>query len=147
MSDSLREHLLKAQIKAARSQRRITQVLALYLVALVAAAIVLTLTGCGSSAPAPAASPSATHAPAALSRAAACRILRTNILANGGTPDRATLQRIIDQGTNPYLLIDVQAAKRDLAADDGGMSIGFDVAMMGGDCRVTGVQIPQNGGT
>lgn len=109
-----------------------------------ATALALLLAACGSSAPAaaPAASAAASPTSTALSLVQACKILRTDMLANGGTPDRATLQRIIDQGTNPYLLIDVKAARRDLGADDGGLSLEFDVAGMTGDCRRTGVQIP-----
>ena len=105
------------------------------------------LTACGSSAPAPAASPSASPAPAALSRTAACRILRTDMLANGGTPDRDTLKRIIDRGTNRYLLIVVRDALHDLGANDGGIAIGVDLAVMTGHCRRTGVQIPTGTGS
>jgi hypothetical protein len=111
------------------------------LISAVAAGFVLT--ACGTSAPAPAASPSAPPAPTALSLTAACRILRTDMLANGGTPDRDTLQRIIDRGTNPYLLIDVKGALADLGKSDGGITLGVDLAGMTGDCRRTGVQIPQ----
>jgi hypothetical protein len=106
----------------------------------VAAAFVLT--ACGGSSPAPAPSPSPSPTAAALTLPAACRILRTDMLANGGTPDAATLKRSISQGTNPYLLIDVKGALADLGANDGGITLGVDLAGMTGDCRRTGVQIP-----
>jgi hypothetical protein len=122
---------------------RIAQVLSLAGLAVALVAIILALTGCGGSSPAPATSPSSPPAPTALSLTAACRILRTDMLANGGTPDRDTLQRIIDRGTNPYLLIDVKGALADLGKNDGGITLGVDLAMMTGDCRRTGVQIPQ----
>ena len=110
------------------------------------AATAVFLAACGGSSPAPAASPSPPPTPTALSLTAACRILRTDMLANGGTPDRDTLQRIIDRGTNPYLLIDVKGALADLGKSDGGITLGVDLAGMTGDCRRTGVQIPQGGG-
>jgi hypothetical protein len=105
----------------------------------VAAAFVLT--ACGGSSPAPAAAPSPSATPAALSLTAACRVLRTNILANGGTPDRATLQQVIDHASSAYLVIDAKAARRDLSDS---MAMGFDLAFMQRDCRTTGVQIPQD---
>jgi hypothetical protein len=110
---------------------------------LLALPALLLLAACGGSSPAPAASPSPSSTPTALSLTAACRILRTDMLANGGTPDRDTLQRIIDRGTNPYLLIDVKGALADLGKSDGGITLGVDLAGMTGDCRRTGVQIPQ----
>ena len=109
------------------------------------AATAVFLAACGGSSPAPAASPSPPPAPTALSLTAACRILRTDMLANGGTPDRDTLKRIIDRGTNRYLLIVVRDALHDLGANDGGIAIGVDLAVMTGDCRRTGVQIPTTG--
>ena len=107
----------------------------------VAAACVLA--ACGTSAPAPAASPSASPAAAALSLTAACRILRTDILNNGGTPDRATLQRIIDHAANELLRLDAQTVLPDVGKGDG---MGTDLAILHGDCRRTGVQIPTSGG-
>jgi hypothetical protein len=105
-----------------------------------AAAAAFVLTACGGSSPAPAAAPSPSATPAALSLTAACRVLRTNILANGGTPDRATLQQVIDHASSAYLVIDAKAARRDLSDS---MAMGFDLAFMQRDCRRTGVQIPQ----
>jgi hypothetical protein len=78
----------------------------------------------------------------ALTLPAACRVLRTNILANGGTPDRATLQQVIDHASSAYLVIDAKAARRDLGDS---MAMGFDLAFMQRDCRRTGVQIPTTG--
>ena len=105
------------------------------------AATAVFLAACGGSSPAPAASPSPPPTPTALSLTAACRILRTDMLANGGTPDRDTLQRIIDRGTNPYLLIDVKGALADLGKSDG-LAMGFDLSLLHYDCSSTGVQIP-----
>ncbi len=105
-----------------------------------AAAAAFVLAACGSSAPAPAASPSHPAAPTALGLTAACRMLRTNIVANGGTPDRATLQQVIGHASSAYLVIDAKAARRDLGDS---MAMGFDLAFMQRDCRTTGVQIPQ----
>ena len=113
---------------------------------LLAVPALLLLAACGGgSSPAPAASPSPSPTFTTLDLTAACRILRTDILNNGGTPDRDTLQRIIDRGTNPYLLIDVKNALQDLGKNDGGIAIGVDLAVMTGDCRRTGVQIPTSG--
>jgi len=140
MNISLKEHL-KAQVKDAASPTA----LVLYAAVLAVAVVILVLAGCGSSAPASAVSPSPPPTPTALSLTAACRILRTDMLANGGTPDRDTLKRIIDRGTNRYLLIVVRDALHDLGANDGGIAIGVDLAVMTGDCRRTGVQIPTTG--
>lgn len=111
----------------------------------VAAAFVLT--ACGSSAPAPAASPSASPTPTTLTLIAACRILRTDILANGGTPDRATLQRIADHATDTVLAADARGAIPDVGAgSDDAIRMGVDLAVLYSDCRPTGVQIPTSGG-
>lgn len=110
----------------------------------VAAAFILT--ACGSSAPAPAASPSASPTPATLSLIAACRILRTDILGNGGTPDRATLQRIADHAADEVLVADARGALPDVGAgSDDAIRMGVDLAVMSHDCSRTGVQIPTNG--
>lgn len=105
----------------------------------VAAAFVLT--ACGTSGPAPAASPSPSHTPAALNLIAACRILRTDIVGNGGTPDRATIQRIIDHATSELLRLDAQTVLPDVGKSDG-ISMGADLAILHHDCASTGVQIP-----
>ena len=121
---------------------------ALALTSLVAAlvAIVLLLTACGGSSPAPAASPSPSPTFTALTLHDACRVLRDDILANGGTPDRATLHRIIDHSTDGQLIADARGALPDVGAgSDAGIRMGVDLAVMYHDCRSTGVQIPTSG--
>ena len=114
------------------------------LISAVAAGFVLT--ACGSSAPAPAASPSPSPTFTALTLHDACRVLRDDILANGGTPDRATLHRIIDHSTDGQLIADARGALPDVGAgSDAGIRMGVDLAVMYHDCRSTGVQIPTNG--
>jgi hypothetical protein len=112
---------------------------------LLALPALLLLAACGGSSPAPAASPSSSPPPTALTLPAACRILRTDIVGNGGTPDRATLQQVIDHAASPYLVIDAQNALKDIGSSDGGLAMGMDLAFMQRDCRRTGVQIPQGG--
>ena len=90
----------------------------------------------------PSPSPSTETGFTALSLTDACRLLRTDILANGGTPDRATLQRVIDYSLDGSLIVAVKAARRDLGASDGGMAMGFDLSLMHYACHSTGVQIP-----
>ncbi|HXJ27002.1 MAG TPA: hypothetical protein VNH17_14930 [Streptosporangiaceae bacterium] len=116
---------------------------ALALTSLVAAlvAIVLLLTACGGSSPAPAASPSPSPTFTALTLHDACRVLRDDILANGGTPDRATLRRIIGHSTDGHLITAAKAVRRDLGKSDG-LAMGFDLSLLHYDCSSTGVQIP-----
>ena len=111
----------------------------------VAAAFVL-LAACGGSAPAPAASPAPSPTATTLTLHDACRVLRADILANGGTPDRATLHRIIDHSTDGQLIADARGALPDVGAgSDAGIRMGVDLAVMYHDCRSTGVQIPTSG--
>jgi len=107
----------------------------------VAAAFVF-LAACGGSSPAPAASPSPSPTFTALTLHDACRVLRADILANGGTPDRATLQRIIGHSTDGHLITAAKAVRRDLGAGDGGLAMGFDLSLLHYDCSAAGVQIP-----
>ena len=109
----------------------------------VAAAFVL-LAACGGSSPPPAASPSPTPTATTLTLHDACRVLRADILANGGTPDRATLHRIIDHSTDGQLIADARGALPDVGKSDG-MLMGLDLAVMYRDCHSTGVQIPTSG--
>ena len=109
------------------------------LISAVAAGFVLT--ACGSSGPAPAASPSPSPTFTALTLHDACRVLRDDILANGGTPDRATLQRIIGHSTDGHLITAAKAVRRDLGKSDG-LAMGFDLSLLHYDCSSTGVQIP-----
>ena len=120
---------------------------ALALTSLIAAlvAIVLLLAACGTSAPAPAASPSPSPTFTALTLHDACRVLRDDILANGGTPDRATLRRIIGHSTDGHLIRDAQGALPDVGKSDGDLVMGFDLSLLYADCRSTGVQIPTSG--
>ena len=60
---------------------------------LASAAIVVALAGCGSTATHK--PPSATTSPAMLTTLQACQQLRADQVANGGTPDVPTLQRLI----------------------------------------------------
>ena len=119
---------------------------ALALTSLVAAlvAIALLLTACGGSSPAPAASPSPSPTFTALTLHDACRVLRDDILANGGTPDRATLHRIIDHSTDGQLIADARGALPDVGKSDG-MLMGLDLGVLDRDCHSTGVQIPTSG--
>lgn len=118
---------------------------------LAASLIVLAAAGtaaCGGSGPAAAPVPSAAPSPTftALSLVQACKVLRSDIVANGGSPDRATLQRIIGHSTDGHLILDAQNALPDIGKSDGGIAMGFDLAFFYRDCRSTGVQIPQNPG-
>jgi len=110
------------------------------------AATAVILAACGGSSPAPAASPAPSPTFTALSLHDACRVLRDDILANGGTPDRATLRRIIGHSTDGHLIRDAQGALPDVGAgSDAGIRMGVDLAVMYHDCRSTGVQIPTSG--
>jgi hypothetical protein len=111
-----------------------------------AAATAVFLAACGGgSSPAPAASPSPSPTVTALTLIGACRVLRADILANGGTPDRATLHRIINHATDGQLIRDAQGALPDVGKSDGDLVMGFDLSLLYHDCRSTGVQIPTDG--
>lgn len=105
------------------------------LFAAVAAAAVLALTGCAATQPRPAATtPSATPT---LSRLQACQQLRKNMLANGGTADAATLNRLAAL-TQDQFSVDAQQAAKDVGTD----MAQFDAAGLAHDCDAVGVQIP-----
>lgn len=105
---------------------------------------VLALAACGG--PSGTAETAATSPPSpaftALSLAAACKALRTDMLANGGTPDRATLRRIIGHSTDGDLISDAQQTLREVGKG-GSLVLQYDLSVLGRDCRRTGVQIPQ----
>lgn len=111
-------------------------------IALAAAA----LAACGSSHPAASSSPAAAPSPTftALPLAAACKVLRTDVLANGGTPDIATLKKIASHATDGQILSDAQKAEPDVRKGDT-LLLGFDMSFLAHDCRSTGVQIPVPG--
>ena len=110
-----------------------------------ALAAVLALAACsgGSSGTAETAATSPAPSPTftALSLVDACKALRADILANGGTPDRATLQRIIGHSTDGNLVTDAQQTLREVG-NGPGLVLQYYVSAMGRDCRRTGVQIP-----
>jgi hypothetical protein len=104
---------------------------------------VAAITGCGSS-PAPASTPAT---PAALGTLAACKMLRADMVANGGTPDQPTLQRIVDRARDDQVIQDAQLAIANMKQDqqDGGSApLGFTpgVDLLTYDCRQVGVQLP-----
>lgn len=104
----------------------------------------LALTACGGSsgtAETAATSPPPSPTFTALSLVDACKALRADILANGGTPDRATLQRIIGHSTDGNLISDAQQTLREVG-NGPGLVLQYDVSVMGRDCRSTGVRIP-----
>lgn len=108
--------------------------------AALAAALALTACGgAGAAAPSPPPSPAPTFT--ALSLAGACKALRADILANGGTPDAATLQRVIGHSTDGDLIHHAQMALDDIGKS--GIAMGIILGAIGHDCRTTGVQIPQ----
>lgn len=107
----------------------------------VTAAIMLTSCG-GSSQGTTVASPSPSPTFTALSLTAACKLLRADILANGGSPDRATLRQVIGHSTDGHLISDAQQTLREVG-NGGGLVLQYDLSVMGRDCRRTGVQIPQ----
>jgi hypothetical protein len=137
MNDSLKEHL-RTQVKDAASRTS----LILYAAVLAVAVIILVLAGCGSSAPAPAASPSPSPTFTMLSLVDACKALRTDMLANGGTPDKATLRRIIGHSDDSKLTTDAQNVLDTLGKDD--LAVSLLLGPLSYDCRSTGVQIPQS---
>lgn len=114
-------------------------------VAIAAAALALAACSSHASSPGSAASTAAAAAPSptftALPLAAACKLIRTDALANGGTPDIATLQQIVNHATDGQILSDAQKAEPDVRKGDG-LLLGFDMSFFAKDCRSTGVQIP-----
>lgn len=110
--------------------------------AAVVLAAAVTLSACGSSA-----APKTHHAslPRAMSVLQECQLLRRDIVANGGTPDRPTLSRIVDQpvanvaGRAERLSQDAYNARKDMGDT---MLMGFHLAQFSFDCRPAGVQIP-----
>lgn len=110
----------------------------------VALAAVLSLAACGRSAPAPKASHSA-HPPAALSLVQACQMLRRDILANGGSPDKPTLRRITGEASSNgdiTLAEGIQQDAYDAEQDLGTPQMFFDLTGLADDCQPSGVQIP-----
>ena len=105
----------------------------------------LALGACGASSPSTA--PAATQAPSptftALSLPDACHLLRRDIINNGGSPDAATLRKVIGHSTDGHLIDDAQGTLKDLRKPDNGIVLGLDLAFLYRDCKSTGVQIPQ----
>jgi hypothetical protein len=95
--------------------------------------------GAGTAAPPP--SPSPRPSFTALGLAASCKVLRADMLANGGTPDAATLRKVITHTTDGELMADAQRALRNLGKTDN-TALSFDLAFLGRDCQPTGVRIP-----
>src|SRR5690348_15623364 len=115
--------------------------------ALVTAALLMAgASACGSSSPV--ASPSATAAPSpaftAMNTVQACKVLRADVVSNGGTPDVATLKRIVSHTTDGTIGTHAQEAIADVRKGDQTI-LGFDLALFSHDCRGTGVQIPVPG--
>jgi len=75
-----------------------------------------------------------------LSLLQACRLLRADIIANGGTPDLPTLERVASQATDTTLATDATSAQSHVGKPD---LIWIDLASFSYDCRPSGVQIPQ----
>jgi hypothetical protein len=107
-----------------------------------AAATAVILAACGGSSPAPAASPSPSPTFTMLSLVDACKALRTDMLANGGTPDKATLRRVIGHSDDVKLVTDAQNVLDTLGKDD--LAVSLLLGPLSYDCRSTGVQIPQS---
>ena len=103
----------------------------------------LALSACGGSSHASVTAATGSPSPTftALSLVGACKALRADMLANGGTPDRATLRRIIDHSTDGSLIHDAQLTLREVGKD-ASLVLQYDLSVLGRDCRSTGVQIP-----
>lgn len=63
-------------------------------IAVFAASALIPLAGCGSPAATPHRTTSPHHVAMPMSTVAACRYLRADVVANGGTPDRAALRHV-----------------------------------------------------
>jgi hypothetical protein len=74
----------------------------------------------------------------------ACQQLRADQVANGGTPDVPTLQRLIKRlPPTGQLAADLSTTANDTqASGDNSISISLDLAALAYDCRKVGVQIP-----
>lgn len=104
---------------------------------IVIAALALLAAGCASSAPA--AKPKPT--PTAMTLLQACRVLRADMLANGGTADKATLARIARQAraSAPKLAEQARFAEKAVGDSDAWQ---MDAAFLASYCQAAGVQIP-----
>lgn len=109
--------------------------------AVLAVAAVIAVTGCGHGHGHAAAHRAAAARPAALSLLAQCQLLRADVLANGGSPDRPTLARIAAQPHASVLRADAARAERDTGQDNT-VAMDMQLAMMAYDCRAAGVKIP-----
>ena len=105
--------------------------------AVLIAGAVAALTACGGTHPAHHAS--ASPSPITLSRLQACRELRSDIVANGGTPDKPALARIARQAQDAQLAQDARSAGAEVGTQELS-NVGLDLLVH--DCSQVGVQIP-----
>jgi hypothetical protein len=131
-----------AEVRTWRDSRRYGPAMTNRIAALAVVTVVLAA-GCGGgSTPKP--HPATTPSPCAMTLLQACQVLRANIVANGGSADRPTLNRLAQLAyTTPRsaagkLGDDALAAEKDVGKD----TWPLDAAILDHDCQSTGVVIP-----